>query len=287
MPNIENYLTYEHWHFDYVRHIFTLTVAVFGAGLVYFLLSARNIAPKYRASSYLSAVVMVSATYEIFSLWHSWDSAFSYVGDAWVLIEGKIFSNGYRYANWCIDVPMLLTQLLIVAGFAGKNFWSNWWQFTVAGLLMIITGYVGQYYEPQVAGVVEGNAMPFWIWGFVSSVFYAWVVYLTIKVTLNPAGAMPARAKKELKRIGILLIVSWTLYPFAYGWPAWAPDADGVAVRQTLYTIADITSKLVYGVLLGRVALMRSAYEGFPKAIEVGGDRALLAEEKKAVPARA
>jgi hypothetical protein len=281
VPNIENYLTYEHWHFDYVRHIFTLTVAVFGAGLVYFLLSARNIAPKYRASSFLSAVVMVSATYEIFSLWHSWDSAFAYAGDAWQRLDGKIFSNGYRYANWCIDVPMLLTQLLIVAGLAGKNFWSNWWQFTLAGLLMIFTGYVGQYYEPQVAGVAAGDSAPFWIWGFVSSLFFAYIVFLTLKVTLNPVGAMPDRARTELRNIGFLLIGSWTLYTFAYGWPAWQPDADGVAVRQTLYTIADIVSKLVYGVLLGRVALMRSAYENFTPALQVGGDRAFSPEEKK------
>ncbi|MCQ8184634.1 bacteriorhodopsin [Parvularcula maris] len=285
MPNIENYLTFEHWHFDYVRHIFTLTVAVFGAGLVYFLLSARNVAPRYRASSYLSAVVMVSATYEIFSLWLGWDSSFAYNGSEWALVEGKVFSNGYRYANWCIDVPMLLTQLLIVAGFAGQKFWSNWWQFTAAGLLMIFTGYIGQYYEPQVAGLEDGSTMPFWIWGLVSSVFYAWIVYLTIKVTLNPHGDMPVRARKELRNVGILLIVSWTLYPFAYGWPAWQPDADGVVVRQTLYTLADIFSKLVYGVMLGRVALMRSAYEGFPSAIEVGGDQALTSDERKRITA--
>lgn len=29
-------------------------------------------------------------------------------------VEGEVFANGYRYADWLIDVPMLLTQLLVV-----------------------------------------------------------------------------------------------------------------------------------------------------------------------------
>lgn len=288
MPNIENFFVYEYWQYDGIRHLFTLTVAAFAAGLVYFAFSSRNIAPQYRASSFLSAVVMISAVFEIYSLLAEWDRAFDYdeVRGVWSLVDGQLFSNGYRYANWCIDVPMLLTQLLIVAGFVGKAFWSKWTQFTVAGLLMIITGYIGQYYEPAVAGVtglgVDGSsegAGPFWIWGFVSTVFFVWIAALVMLCTFRVPGDLPLQAQKELKIIGVFLLLTWTLYPFAYGWPAWDASANGVLIRQGLYTTADITSKLVYGVMLSRICLMRSAYDGYLPAIEAGGTRALTDTE--------
>jgi bacteriorhodopsin len=281
MPNLENFLTFEHWQFELIRHLFLLTSAVFAAGLVYFLLSSRNVAPKYKASSFLSAVVMTSATAELFFLWQSFNSTFAFTGAVWIPVEGRLFSNGYRYANWCIDVPMLLTQLLIVAGITGKAFWSKWSQFTIAGLLMIFTGYIGQFYEPQVAGIVDGDASPFWIWGFVSTLFFVWIAALSMLVTQRPSSNMPLQAQKEMKQIGWLLLVSWTLYAFGYGWPAWQGTEDGMVIRQVLYTVADISSKLVYGVLLSRVALIQSAHDGFAPALRAGGDRALTESERR------
>lgn len=39
----------------------------------------------------------------------------------------QTFSNGYRYINWSIDVPMLLTQFLIALGLTGAFFQRVCW----------------------------------------------------------------------------------------------------------------------------------------------------------------
>jgi hypothetical protein len=85
---------------------------------------------------------------------------------------------------------------------------------------------------------------------------------------------MPDRAYKTMGTIWWLIVVAWTLYPLAYlvpivwkaypEWGAWA----GVT-RQFLYTMADVFSKVVYGVLLTSVAQMRSAVEGYEPAKKV------------------
>ena len=290
MPTLENFLVFEHWQYDFVRHLFTLSVAVFAAGLVYFALSASSTAPWYRTSAYLSAVVMVSAALELFLLYQSWQGSFYAVPTAgappptigatspvaFVPAPDEVFSNGYRYLNWSIDVPMLLTQLLIPIGLVGAAFWSNWWKLTAAGLLMIYTGYIGQYFEPQAAlskeafilPLAEGrNAWPFWFWGFVSSIFFVYINYKVIKLTFNVQGDVPDRVRVEMRRIGIFLVVTWTLYTVGYVLPAIWPNADGMTFRHFVYTFADITSKLVFGVMLSRVCLIRSAHDGYEPAI--------------------
>lgn len=273
MPNVENFIVYDHWQFDVIRHIFALTVAVFLAGLVYFIATMKEIAPRYRLSSVISGVVMVSAALEIGQLWLLWNEAFVFDPETgrWVQAEAEMFSNGYRYVNWSIDVPMLLTQLLVVLGLAGAAFWSNWWKFTIAGLLMIWTGYVGQYYEPTVAGFMEGPTAPFYIWFAVSTVFYVYIVYLVYTVTHDPNLRLSERVGTQMSRIFWLLAVSWTIYPIAYIIPAFWPTGDGIVARQVLFTIADITSKLVFGVMLSRAARHRSQEEGYAPALAADG----------------
>ena len=43
---------------------------------------------------------------------------------------------------------------------------------------------------------------------------------------------------------------------------------DVVVVRQLLFSIADISSKLIYGVILSRYVLRRSALEGYLPSAE-------------------
>ena len=84
-------------------------------------------------------------------------------------------NNGYRYLNWLIDVPMLLLQILFVISLTKSNFTSIRNQFWVSGSLMVITGYVGQYYE--VTDLPE-----FFIWGAISTVFFVHILWVMKKV---------------------------------------------------------------------------------------------------------
>jgi bacteriorhodopsin len=281
MPNLENFLSFENWQYDLIRHLLQLTFAAFAAGFVYFLLSSREIEPRYRLSSTISAVVMVSAALEIGMLALDWSTAFSYSAETglWVRDPGHLFTNGYRYINWSIDVPMLLTQLLVVLGLTGAAFWRDWWRLALAGLLMIWTGYPGQFYESAVAGLVEGASWPFWFWGAVSTIFFVYILWKVGMLIGRPPEQMDPDAYRNLKYCWYVILGSWTLYPLAYAIPAFWPTGDGVVARQLLFTIGDITSKLVFGVMLGRVARLRSKQIGFVPALLADSERLPIAAD--------
>jgi bacteriorhodopsin len=138
---------------------------------------------------------------------------------------------------------------------------------------MILTGYVGQYFEPAVAGVpgYEG-AEQFWIWGLISTAFYVWMLLILANAVRNPKGDPSDQVRSRLKFCFWFLLATWSIYPLAYAMPLFSPTADGVVVRQVIYTIADVSSKLVFGVILSQVALQRSANEGFKPALEASGE---------------
>jgi bacteriorhodopsin len=256
----ENLFDYSAVQFEVVLGVLSLTAAVFAAALVYYLLTARSLTPRLRITSYLSAVVMVSAIIELGALALRWNGSFEWSGSSFVLKQGELFANGFRYMNWSIDVPILLTQLLIVGGITGVAFRSKWIQFVVAGLAMIWTGYAGQFNE------LEAGAA-FWGWGAVSTVFYIWLLKVAYDVIKEAKAKQPSVAS-ALNAVWILFIVSWSIYPIAYLMPVISETANGVVARQVIYSFADIFSKAVYGVMLGFIAQKLSAEEGYEPAIE-------------------
>jgi len=267
MPNYENFFAFEYWQYEVIRHAFSFTAAVFAAALLYFTATASEATPKYRRTFYISGVVMVSATIELGLLYFMWNSSFVWDAEQMVFVraEGQIFANGYRYANWLIDVPMLLTQFLVVLQFAGSDFFSRWAKLTVAGAVMIILGYIGQYYEPQVAGFVEGNGAPFWIWGGLSWLVFFYLLYVANEAVKTGRASLSDEAGRWMGRAWMLLIITWFIYGFVYlvpGIPGISQSANWVVVRQLGYTFSDVVSKAIFGLLLAQVAIIQSRSEG-------------------------
>lgn len=269
----ENYIAFEQglseMAYQMVSHVLTLGYAAMLAGLFYFILTLKTVAPKYRISSVLSVVVMVSAFLLLYKQSENWITAFQFDTSAgkYVMTEGvraDNFNNGYRYLNWLIDVPMLLFQILFVVSLVRSSFTSIRNQFWFSGTLMIITGYIGQYYEVT-------NPTAFFIWGAISTVFFIHILVLMKKVIAEGKEGIPEAAQKALSSIWAIFLISWFLYPGAYLMPhllglfneAGLYNEAGVVGRQITYTIADIMSKVIYGVLLTVVAQKLSERDGY------------------------
>jgi bacteriorhodopsin len=256
---MENLFSYSPMAYQMVSHVLTLGFAVMLAALFYFVLTMRTVAPRYRISSVLSVVVMVSAFLILFFQQTSWVNAFEF-NAATGLYEragqSDTFSNGYRYLNWLIDVPMLLFQILFVVEItkAQRNKLRNWFFFS--GAMMILTGYIGQFYETT-------NTAALLIWGAISTVFFVHVLILIYRVIKDGSVGLPPQAVSVLNSIWWLFLFSWMLYPGGYLMPVLMNSEAGVVGRQITYTVADISSKVIYGVLLTQVAQIRSQAEGY------------------------
>jgi bacteriorhodopsin len=268
----ENYIGLEgisEMAFQMTAHVLTLGYATMLAGLFYFILTIKSVAPKYRISSVLSVVVMTSAFLLLFKQATNWENAFNFDATLGLYFlgtgnEADLFNNGYRYLNWLIDVPMLLFQILFVVTLTKSKFSSIRNQFWFSGALMIITGYIGQYYEVT-------NLTAYFVWGAISTAFFIHILILMRRVIKEGKEGIPEGAQKTLGSIWTLFLISWFLYPGAYLMPhllgffneAGLYNESGIVGRQITYTIADVCSKVIYGVLLTVVAQKISKAEGY------------------------
>jgi bacteriorhodopsin len=262
MLNFENMFSYSPMAYDMVAHVLTLGYAVMLAALFYFVLTMKTVAPQYRMSSVLSVVVMVSAFLLLYMQKTNWTNAFAFNASSGMyerLGNADGFTNGYRYLNWLIDVPMLLFQILFIVTITKERFKSLRNQFFVSGPLMILTGYIGQFYE-------SSNPSLLLIWGSISTIFFIHVIYLIYRIISEAKQTMSAPAAKIMGGIFWLFVVSWMLYPGAYLMPLYLNAEIGVVGRQISYTVADILSKVIYGVMLTQVATIRSKEDNYEAA---------------------
>ena len=254
--------------FEIVSHILTLGYAAMAAALFYFIMTKNDSLPKYRMSSVISVVVMVSAFLLLYTQKVSWMNAYTFTGDTYNLNPGAaLFTNGYRYLNWLIDVPMLLIQILFVAEITGSARVRYITRFSLAGSMMILLGYIGQFYEP---GRLNENMFLWIFWGFVSTLFFIYVLVLITRVINEGKSRMEGSAKKIFGAILPLFYVAWWLYPIAYAAPILMKAGMSyeltIVSQQVIYTVADIASKVIYGVMLTVTATMLSEKQEYQVA---------------------
>ena len=232
------------------------------AFILYFLSVAWQLAPRYRIVPIMSAVVMASAGLSLLREFMIWEQSYELVGTIYnPLAENTSFTNAYRYGNWTITVPILLTQLAIALGLSRPSLHRRSLRMIVPAVLMIWTGLYGQFGE-------TGDFVRLNIWGVISSAFFVWLLFEVRGVIAEGIASSPVELKSWPKNIWWYFLATWGLYPIAYALPQLGFTGDVVVVRQLLFSIADISTKLIFGIILSRYVLRRSALEGYLPAAE-------------------
>jgi bacteriorhodopsin len=262
LGNIENLVSLTTGQYTTGSLILMVSYGAHFAFMLYFLMMSLQLAPRYRIVPILSAVVMASAGLSMLREFTLWEASYQFVGGLYLpLSEGETFTNAFRYGNWTITVPILLTQLAIAFALPRPELHVRSLRMIVPALLMIWTGLYGQFGE-------AGDWVQLNVWGIISTIFFVWLIVEVRSVVKRGIALSPEPLKVWPSNIWWYFLATWGLYPIAYALPQLGFTGDVVVVRQLLYSIADVSSKLIYGLILSRYVLRRSALEGYVPAVE-------------------
>ena len=263
-------------HFGSIENVVALSVDQYTAGslilmvsygahfafILFFLAMAWQLAPRYRIVPIMSAVVMASAGLSLLREFMLWEQSYELVGGVYrPLADNSSFTNAFRYGNWTITVPILLTQLAIALGLRQGEIQRRSLRMGVPAVLMIWSGLYGQFGE-------VGDFSHLNLWGVVSSIFFLWLILEVRQTLIAGISSTPDILKPWPNNLWWFFLATWGLYPIAYALPQLGATAEIVIARQGIYSLADIASKLIYGIILARFVLRRSAYEGYMPAAE-------------------
>ena len=219
-----------------VYNALSFGTAVMLGAFVYFLTQIKSVAKQYQNGVAVSAVVVGIAGYHYFRMWSGW-------------AEGMV-NEGYRYADWLITVPLLVIELLIVLGVTADRRKKLMTTLVPATVLMIGLGYPGE---------TSANETTKWTFWVLSMIPFLYILF-TLSGELKAAKARETGAvSTSINNATKILLVTWLVYPIAYLIPVVFTVSDGAeAGRQVAYTIADITAKALYGLMILNIAKARS-----------------------------
>jgi bacteriorhodopsin len=236
-------------------------LALLGAGfalLAYFLYSLTSkdeVSARYRPSAHAAICLAAVATVAYALLYSDWDTGFRLEGDVYVPTEEARTTEGTRYIDWSVTVPLLMVELLAVCSVSGARARSLRFRTMAAAFLMIVTGYLGS----QV--LAEGrDTTALVVWGLISTAFFVYLYVVLIGAVRISLPTMGEEAAVSLRNATIVLLSSFGVYPLVYAIPVFVDVTPAwFTAMQVSYSAADVVAKVGFGVLIHKVAKLRTA----------------------------
>jgi bacteriorhodopsin len=226
-----------------VSNFLSLGFAAMLATTIYLYLSQARVLPKYRQA------VVISGTVTLIALYHYWRIYDSFA--AAHVAGGPAFNEAYRYVDWLLTVPLLLLETIAVLALPAANRKSLIARLVPASAAMIALGYPGE---------LTAEMGPKMMWGALSTIPFLYILYVLFVELTKSLDKQPAEVAATVKRLRLLLIATWGVYPISYLMPVLGVDgADAFVGRQIGYTVADVLAKCLFGLTIYKIARLKSA----------------------------
>jgi sensory rhodopsin len=219
-----------------------------GAAFVFFIVERNNVAPQFRTTMTISALIVGIA-------------AMHYYYMRGVYIEHDVVSIQYRYMDWIITVPLMALKFPSLVGkeaitdskVAGLGFTGICF---LGALIMIGFGYAGE------ANLIENGAIALVLGG----VGWAMIIVATGTPWTTGKGVDNSKIAPELmwstNALRWFIVVGWVIYPLGYLFSPEVGILENVSQEQmaVLYNVADMINKIGFGIV---------AWMGAKKATEM------------------
>jgi bacteriorhodopsin len=237
---------------------FGIAVAGFAllAMLVRTWVTRGEVSGRYRPAIAASLGLTTVAALSYVLIYFQFDGAYSWNGSVWVPGIRAASAWSTRYLDWAVSVPLLVVELIAVSNLQGAAMKRTRSIAVVAAFLMIATGYLGGV---AIGGGEDRTALL--VWGVVSSAFFVVVYVLVLRTVLASLPALPSAARPPYRAAMLVLMITWFVYPVVYGLQGMTSGGGWAVTGQLLLCTADVVAKVGFGVLLHRVAKLRTAFD--------------------------
>jgi bacteriorhodopsin len=243
--------TLSSFQYELIYNLMSLTVAAMGAAALFFFMSP-GVDRRFKPALVVSGLVVSIACYHYLRILGSFSAA--YTADGGVFIASKVpFNDFYRYADWLLTVPLLMVELVAVLALAKAQSSSLLKRLVVAAALMIALGYPGE------AAISTGNSGAVWAWFGASMIPFLYILATLFGALGQATADQPPQVQSLIRLARVVVLVTWSFYPLAYILGALgASTGNGQTAIQVGYTVADITAKAGFGLVIYAIARAKS-----------------------------
>jgi bacteriorhodopsin len=265
--------------FSTVYNLMSLVIASMLFTALFLLLSRGRVAPRYRNALLVSATVCGIAAYHYFRIFDNFKASYpaGHTVTAAHLLSNVQFNEAYRYVDWFLTVPLLLVETVAVMALPKDEQRRLLFKLVPASALMIGLGYPGE--------IASSNGTRL-LFGTLSTIPFIYLLYVLFVELTRSIDRQPVQVRHTIRMLRIALVGLWGVYPIAYLFPVFGGSffggSSGFVLRQAGYSLADIFAKAAYGLVIYKIARVKSEIEDIQYDDHAAID---ITEERKSVAA--
>ena len=265
--------------FSTVYNLMSLVIASMLFTALFLLLSRGRVAPRYRNALLVSATVCGIAAYHYFRIFDNFKASYpaGHTVSAAHLLSNVQFNEAYRYVDWFLTVPLLLVETVAVMALPKDEQRRLLFKLVPASALMIGLGYPGEIASSNGARLLFGT---------LSTIPFIYLLYVLFVELTRSIDRQPVQVRHTIRMLRIALVGLWGVYPIAYLFPVFGGSffggSSGFVLRQAGYSLADIFAKAAYGLVIYKIARVKSEIEDIQYDDHAAID---IPEERKPVAA--
>ncbi len=239
--------------YNLVYNAFSFTIAMMGAATVFFFLGRSQVSRDYKTAVTITGLVTLIAGYHYFRIFGSWEAAYTVTGTEVKPAGGMAFNDAYRYVDWLLTVPLLMTELVLVMKLSSADTWKKGTRLAVLAAIMIILGYPG-----EIASSF-GTRWIFWVLAMIPFLIIVGDLFFGLRESI---AKQPDNVRGLVNAARWLTVLSWAFYPIVFIFPMIGFSGAGAETAvQIGYTVADIVSKVGLGMLVYVISVRKSEPE--------------------------
>ncbi|HBQ76417.1 MAG TPA: rhodopsin [Exiguobacterium sp.] len=220
------------------QYMFWVGFVGMAAGTLYFLVERNSLAPEYRSTATVAALVTFVAAIHYYFMKQA-------VGESGLLSEIDGFPTEIRYIDWLVTTPLLLIKFPLLLGLKGGKGRSLLTKLVIADIIMIIGGYIGESSINLAGGFTQLG-----LWAYVvGCIAWFYIIYLLFTNVTKVAEDKPAPIRKALLQMRLFILIGWAIYPVGYAVTLFAPGIEVQLVRELIYNFADLINKVGFGLI--------------------------------------
>jgi len=241
--------------FQLVGNFFSFAIAAMGAATVFLRLNRSQVSRRYRPAVTISGLVTFIALYHYFRIYESWNGAYGITEGVLAASTSGYFNDAYRYVDWLLTVPLLLVELILVMGLSRAETLSKGVRLGLLAAIMVLLGYPGE---------VSQDPGTRWFWWALAMIPFLWIMFELFIGLKASIAKQPAEARGLVNAARWLTVGSWSFYAIVFVFPMIGlSGGTASAAVQIGYSIADVVSKALFGILIYMIAVRKSEAEGF------------------------
>ncbi len=238
--------------YSLVYNSFSFVIAAMGAATIFLFLSRSQVSSKYKSAVTVSGIVTMIALYHYVRIFNSWEATYAVVNGV-VTATGHAFNDAYRYVDWLLTVPLLVTELILVMRLSGGEGAKKATKLAFLAVLMVLLGYPGE---------ISNVASTRWLWWSLSMIPFLIIQYELFVGLAGSINAQPENARGLVSAARYITVVTWLFYPIVFILPMIGlTGANANVAVQVGYSIADVPAQPAPAVSLYAIAQRKSEVE--------------------------